>query len=136
MLIALWLLPLDFISQVLWAANILALKISVLCLYLRLFPNQTFIITCSGVLGVMMVGGLTFLLLDVLQCQPVSAGWTLQHGDDAKCLSFSVIAMGGGAFNVLSEVAIFVLPMPILLKLQVRLKQKLEIIILLGLGVM
>lgn len=127
---------LDFISQIIWAASILALKISVLCLYLRLFPSRPFTIACSCVLAVMVTGGLTFTLLDLLQCQPVSAGWTLQHGDDAKCISFSVIAIGGGAFNVLSELAIFVLPMPILLRLNVKLIKKVEIVLLLGLGVM
>lgn len=106
-----------------------------LCLYLRLFPSRAFLLACYAVLAVMVAGGLTFLLLDVLQCQPVAAGWTLQHDDEARCLSFAVIAIGGGAFNVLSEAAIFVLPMPILLRLNVQLRKKIEIILLLGLGI-
>ncbi|KAK7955279.1 Integral membrane protein [Apiospora saccharicola] len=66
-------------------------------------------------------------------CNPIWAGWTLQRGD-ATCLSFSVIAIGSAIFNVVSEIAIFLLPMPILITLNLELKKKLEAIMLLGIG--
>ena len=83
-----------------------------------------------------MVGGTGFILFDVFQCMPVSAGWTLQHGPDAKCVKLSIVAISGAAFNVLSEIAIFILPMPVLRTLQLQWRKKVGVVVLLGLGLM
>lgn len=127
---------LAYIGQILWATSILSLKVSVLCFYLHLFPERKFKLACYIVLGIMVVGGTGFILFDVLQCMPISAGWTLQHGPDAKCVKLSTVAISGAAFNVLSEIAILILPMPILSKLQLKKKKKIGVIVLLGLGFM
>lgn len=86
-------------------------------------------------MGITVAGAIAFLLVDLLQCSPISAGWKLQRGD-AECLSFSIIAIGSAVFNVLSEIAIFLLPMPILITLNLKLWKKIQIILLLGLGLM
>lgn len=125
-----------YIGQLLWATSILSLKVSVLCFYLHLFPDRKFRISCCVVLGVMVVGGTGFILFDVFQCIPVSAAWTLQHSADAKCVKLSIVAISGASFNVLSEIAIFILPMPVLKTLQLKARKKVGVMVLLGLGLL
>ena len=127
---------LAYIGQLLWATSILALKVSVLCFYLHLFPDRKFKLACYVVLGVMVAGGTGFILFDVFQCMPVSAAWTLQHSADAKCVKLSTVAISGASFNVLSEIVIFILPMPILRTLQLKARKKVGVMVLLGLGLM
>ncbi|KAK8040512.1 hypothetical protein PG991_000300 [Apiospora marii] len=122
-----------YICQILWAFNILALKISILCLYLRLFPGRRFRHVCTAALSLLVVVSLLLIALDVFQCNPVSAAWTLQHGE-AQCLDLTVVALANAAVNIFTEAAILVIPLPILVKLKMSTRQKAEVIGLLSLG--
>ncbi|KAK7972852.1 hypothetical protein PG988_006986 [Apiospora saccharicola] len=122
-----------YICQILWAFNILALKISILCLYLRLFPGRRFRHVCTAALALLVVSSLLLIALDVFQCNPVSAAWTLQHGE-AQCLDLTIVALANAAINIFTEAAILVIPLPILVKLKLSTRQKAEVIGLLSLG--
>ncbi|KAK8102803.1 hypothetical protein PG984_015949 [Apiospora sp. TS-2023a] len=122
-----------YICQILWAFNILALKISILCLYLRLFPGRRFRHVCTAALALLVVSSLLLIALDVFQCNPVSAAWTLQHGE-AQCLDLTIVALANAAVNIFTEAAILVIPLPILVKLKLSTRQKAEVIGLLSLG--
>ncbi|KAK8070946.1 GMC oxidoreductase [Apiospora hydei] len=124
-----------YVCQILWAFNILALKISILCLYLRLFPGRRFRIVCTSALALLVVSSLLLIAFDIFQCNPVSAAWTLQHGD-AQCMDLTVVALANAAVNIFTEAAILVIPLPILVKLKMSTRQKAEVIGLLSLGAM
>ncbi|KAK8073792.1 integral membrane protein [Apiospora phragmitis] len=95
-----------YVCQILWAFNILALKISILCLYLRLFPGRRFRHVCTAALALLVVSSLLLIALDIFQCIPVSAAWTLQHGE-AQCLDLTVVALANAAVNIFTEAAIW-----------------------------
>ncbi|KAK7946604.1 uncharacterized protein PG986_010925 [Apiospora aurea] len=122
-----------YICQILWAFNILALKISILCLYLRLFPGRRFRIVCTSALALLVVSSLLLIAFDIFQCNPVSAAWKLQHGD-AQCMDLTAVALANAAVNIFTEAAILVIPLPILVKLKMSTRQKAEVIGLLSLG--
>ncbi|KAK7974120.1 hypothetical protein PG989_015968 [Apiospora arundinis] len=122
-----------YICQILWAFNILALKISILCLYLRLFPGRRFRHVCTAALALLTVSSLLLIALDVFQCNPISAAWTLQHGE-AQCLDLTIVALSNAVVNIVTEIAILIIPLPTLIKLKLSLRQKVEVIGLLSLG--
>ncbi|KAK8024102.1 hypothetical protein PG993_012168 [Apiospora rasikravindrae] len=122
-----------YICQILWAFNILALKMSILCLYLRLFPGRRFRIVCTSALALLVISSLLLIAFDIFQCNPVSAAWTLQHGD-AQCMDLTAVALANAAVNIFTETAILIIPLPILVKLKMSTRQKAEVIGLLSLG--
>jgi hypothetical protein len=124
-----------FMSQLLWIIAIMLLKTTVLLLYLRIFPGKRLRIACHSVLATSVLGALVFILVDLFQCKPVWAAWTLQHGK-ATCLDFSEISIGSAVFNLLTEIAIFLLPMPTLVALDLEPRKKIRVIGLFGLGIM
>lgn len=124
-----------YIAQILWAFNILALKISILCLYLRLFPSKRFRLLVIGSLAALVAVSLALIGLDIFQCSPISAAWTLQHGE-AKCVDLAAVALANAGVNIGTEIAILIIPLPILVTLNLSVRKKAEVIALVMLGVM
>ena len=79
------------------------------------------------------MSSLVLIALDIFQCNPVSAAWTLQHGE-AQCMDLTIVALANAAVNIVTEIAILIIPLPILVKLKLSLRQKVEVIGLLSMG--
>ena len=109
------------------------LKVSILCLYLRLFPNPKFRIATYSTLVVLTISTIVNLMLAALQCIPVQAVWNLNI-KNAKCLNLANIAYASAAFNIATEVIILVLPMPVISSLNLGLKRKIGISALFAAG--
>lgn len=88
-----------------------------------------------GSLAVLVAVSLALIGLDIFQCSPVSAAWTLQHGD-AECLDLAAVALANAGVNIGTEIAILILPLPTLMTLNLSLRKKAEVIALVMLGVM
>lgn len=88
-----------------------------------------------GSLAVLIIVSLALIGLDIFQCSPVSAAWTLQHGE-AKCLDLAAVALANAGVNIGTEIAILIIPLPILVKLKLSFRKKAEVIALVMLGVM
>ena len=88
-----------------------------------------------GSLAVLVAVSLALIGLDIFQCSPVSAAWTLQHGD-AECLALAAVALAHAGVNLGTEIAILILPLPTLMTLNLSLRKKAEVIALVMLGVM
>jgi hypothetical protein len=65
---------------------------------------------------------------------PVDAFWVFPPMQDAHCLNEGKVMLGGGVINCISDLLITVLPIPIVARLQMPVKQRIEICILLCLG--
>ncbi|MCJ1428315.1 hypothetical protein MMC29_006224, partial [Sticta canariensis] len=68
----------------------------------------------------------------IFQCEPVHGFWDVQI--KAKCIDFSVPATFGASFNVVTDFLTLTLPMPLIWKLQMSGRRKLQMagIFLLG----
>ena len=94
-------------------------KVSILLLYIRLFGvNRPFRYTCYA-LTALVVGYCTAMILaNIFQCRPIYAGWNFFA--PGRCASLQDITITTGALNILSDFAIVVAPIPVVLKLQLR----------------
>ena len=106
---------------------------SILSLYLRIFPEKHFRRQVYGTMGIMCLIYTITQPLIILQCIPVSASW-LPNEQHAKCLSVEGVAMANAAVNLLTEIVILLLPLPMLKVLQLPLKQKIPLFGLFGMG--
>lgn len=86
-------------------------KISVLCLYLRLFTNRTARLTCYILIGVIIANWIAFLLASTFQCSPVVYQWDKSVAD-GKCFNVGALYKASSAPNIATDVVILILPIP------------------------
>ncbi|GME29056.1 hypothetical protein GTA08_BOTSDO09187 [Neofusicoccum parvum] len=111
----------------------LACKLSILLLYRRLFPIQNFTkrwwcvaiftISYSVVVAVASAFGRT----------PVAAKWYISETGDS-CPSKWAFYVANAAFNLISDIFILILPLPVIWNLSLELRQKITLFILFALG--
>jgi len=103
-------------------------KISIVLLYLRIFPKEIsrrFTYISWAVIAALIVYGLAFIIYFALECQPVSFFWNSWDGEhEGQCSDFQLAAYINGGANIFFDLVVFAMPIPKLLKLQVRDKRR------------
>ena len=110
------------------------IRAAILTLYIQIFPTRSFRIACYAALGVDIIFGVSAVIADCLICQPITFRWapTMVDGfcGDQKSLDMFIAIL-----NLLQDVAVVVLPMPILWGLQMARSRKVELSCIFGLGI-
>lgn len=125
-----------YMCQIWWAIQVFWIKLSILCLYLRIFPSKRFRVYVFIVMGCILVALLILLPMDIWQCNPIHTSWTLDF-KEAYCLSLTNVAYANAAINIATEVAILVLPLPMLHTLPIQsTSRKIGLYSLIGAGIL
>ena len=113
-------------TELFYPSAIAGVKLSVLLLYRRLFPNRRFRIAiwCAG--GFISCYTIILTLVQLFQCRPVKAGW--EPFMKGNCIHVSIEVMVMACLNVLTDFITLMFPMPLLWRLQMPRKQKLQLI--------
>ncbi|KAF2142053.1 GMC oxidoreductase [Aplosporella prunicola CBS 121167] len=129
-----WTLPFKNITQVLYIyyfdedlylTALPMIKISILCFYLRIFPERNFRRIVYGVIGCCVGYGIAFLLVSVFQCRPISYAWTQWDGEhQGSCNNINAQGWTSAAINVVLDLVVIILPLPLLAKLQLNKRKK------------
>ncbi|KAF9700165.1 hypothetical protein EKO04_001959 [Ascochyta lentis] len=130
------LLKLFYVCQMLYVAVQIFSKVAILAFYSRLFPDfiRWFRWSVRGMVAFMFVHGFVFFLLVVFQCWPVRSIWD-KTVTDAKCLPVSaVIGFTGAALSIVEDIIILLLPLPVVWKLQMSIRKKIGVILLISVG--
>jgi hypothetical protein len=112
----------------------------------RIFPKEVsrkFTYVSWAVIGALIVYGLAFIIYFILECQPVryvlvristweqitdlshSHFWNSWDGEhEGQCSNFQLAAYINGGANIFFDLVVFAMPIPKLLKLQVRDKRR------------
>ena len=107
-------------------------KVSILLLYLRLFPRKRFVQACWAVVAV-MAGFLVWTIFGFMfMCKPVDYFWN--KALDGHCMNPQLVYFTNAPFNILTDFVLFFLPLPILTKLQMPRRQKTGLVILFGIA--
>ena len=110
-------------------------KTSILLFYLTLSKNQQlFRWMTFATLLVVNVGGLALTILNILQCHAVSAAFANPTPATAKCTDIVTIYLSSSPVNIITDLAILFLPMPILTSMRLPRKQKIILIITFSFG--
>jgi fucose permease len=111
-------------------------KTSILVFYLSLSKTQKiFRWATFGTLAVVNVGGLALTLLNIMQCQPVQAAWETPVSASASCTNIVTIYLSSAPLNIITDLTILFLPMPILTSMRLPRKQKTILVVTFGFGV-
>ena len=109
-------------------------KISILLQYRRIFASKTMQWITTG--GVVFLGAWTIMecFLLTLICIPVAKFW--DSSIEGRCLDSLSIWYVMASFNLISDVLLFVLPLPAIRSLQLPRRQKWTLTIVFGLGIL
>lgn len=109
-------------------------KLSIIFFLLRLTPNPRFAKILYG-FGAFVVA-LTFVIAFSVsfQCTPVAAFYDRSLFAGSRCIDRASLYFSTSAFNILTDIALCVLPIPMLLKVQLPRRQKLILIAVFALG--
>ena len=118
----------------LWAVSVFLIRASVLVLYIRIFRTRSFRITCYVVHGINFVFFASTILSSALICRPLSFSWD-KSIPGGKCGDQKSLDLFIGIVNLLLDVCVVVLPMPVLWGLQMAVSKKLMLSGMFGLGI-
>lgn len=116
-----------------WAAANTCVKISILSLYTSLFPTQRFVILCYVTMGVTAAYFTSVLLETFLLCKPVQFNWD-KSIVDGTCEGQNTAYLVAGITNLVIDVFVVVMPMPMLWGLRMSLRKRLGVIGMFSLG--
>ncbi|KAK1467278.1 CFEM domain-containing protein [Colletotrichum melonis] len=112
------------------------IKASILFLYLRIFPDETFrrILWCTQLFNLLL--WIAFIAGTFGSCQPLHFFWHGWKRDmEGKCFNLNAFAMCHGALNVALDAWMLVLPATQVYSLRMQRKQKLGVMLMFGVGV-
>lgn len=87
----------------------LCIKISILCLYRRIFPTRRLKLVLIAV-GLFAIGQwISFNLVTIFMCVPIAAQWTAHP--NARCVNYGTASFVSGFLNVMTDILILASPM-------------------------
>ncbi|KAF2998166.1 hypothetical protein E8E13_003015 [Curvularia kusanoi] len=126
----------SYAFSVLYNPALMATKTSILIFYLNLSETQKiFRWATISTLFVVNAGGLALTILNIAQCRPVDAAWMVPVPATAHCTNIVTIYLSSAPLNIITDLAILFLPMPILTGMRLPKKQKIILVITFGFGI-
>ncbi|KAI9756399.1 MAG: hypothetical protein M1815_003660 [Lichina confinis] len=122
----------QYTFELVYLQCITVVKISILFFYRRLFDTHRFRKLSSGVGIVVLAYWLAFTFATIFQCTPVDRLW-IRHLE-GTCINTPVLFLAASVINIVTNILIVVLPLPIVWSLRVSRQQKLALTGLLLLG--
>ncbi|KAJ9604842.1 hypothetical protein H2200_010957 [Cladophialophora chaetospira] len=124
-----------FVDELLYIAIVSLTKVSIICFYLRVFPERQFWFVSLVTLGITFMYLIAFELVSAFQCRPVSLAWTHWDGEhEGKCNNVNAQGWAAAGINIFLDASILVMPLRLVSKLDLHWKKKLQISIMLSTG--
>lgn len=126
----------NYAFSVLYQPALMATKTSILAFYLTFSKaNYIFRWACYATLFVVNAGGFALTMVTVFQCRPVEAVFKLITPPHAKCTDILTIYLSSIPLNIITDLAILFLPMPILTGMRLPRKQKIILLVTFSFGI-
>jgi hypothetical protein len=127
------LIEIFFVIQVFYATSISLAKLSIVVLYLRVFPTQLLHNICfatSGLIVIMWVASIIAIISEAIQTKGASA---VEFHED-EWMTYVDYHLAASIINAVTDVILCISPLPIVIKLQMSKRDKTIVSGLFGLG--
>jgi hypothetical protein len=125
-----------FVAQILYKINIGLTKISILLLYIRLFVHRWFLTTCWVWIAIVVSFTLGTVFSSIFQCTPVQWAFDKSLRPRGTCINMTAFWYANATFNILSDLVLIALPVPVILKLQLPQKSKIALCGIFAVGIL
>ncbi|MCJ1254431.1 hypothetical protein MMC24_002246 [Lignoscripta atroalba] len=119
--------------QILWATSLMSIKISILMFYMRIFKVQSFRVAARITMVLVVLWALSVILCGFLLCKPFAFNWN-QTIPGGSCKNQILSYILTGALNIITDVMVLSLPIPMVWKLQTPRANKIVLTGIFGLG--
>ncbi|KAF9894677.1 hypothetical protein FE257_006567 [Aspergillus nanangensis] len=109
-------------------------KFSILFQYLRIFPDRQFRLACYIVMAIVATYTTWAVVSGFVNCVPVAKFW--DQAMDGSCLSFEAVWFFNASMNIVTDLALLILPMPLLSHLQLPRMQKFALMGVFAMGIL
>lgn len=118
-----YILQLTFVMQVIYVTLLAAVKVSVLCFYIRVFVGPFMQRSSKATLGFVAAWWLAYICSCVFLCTPISGQWT----GVGKCGAYIPMIQSLIATNAIGDAIIMILPLYSVWSLKMRNTEKMAV---------
>ncbi|KAK2001667.1 CFEM domain-containing protein [Colletotrichum falcatum] len=126
-----------FVFEIIYTLSISTLKASFLFFYIRVFSmvSRTFTIVLWTTQAFNIAFCVAFMIANLAQCQPFSNAWEAWDGKHpGHCINIYAMFVSHAAVNIALDIWLLILPTTRVLWLNMRKREKAEIMFIFGLG--
>lgn len=127
------------VIQFLWASiplynlSLTLAKISLVLQYARIFAGKRFRLACWLIMGFIIASGIWAIFSAIFNCIPVHSFWDISYVG-GHCMDKKFMWFFTASLNLLTDIILVAMPMPVLKSLQLPKKQKIGLMCIFGLG--
>jgi hypothetical protein len=124
----------NLIDMCTYVAGMVCIKFSILLLYRRIFPSQTFGYFLLALGAYIAAWGLAAFFCGIFLCVPMAAMW--DPTVKGRCIDYGKVTLVIAILNILNDFTILAFPMPLIWKLQMSFQRKLLVFLTFMIGCM
>ncbi|KAI4592153.1 hypothetical protein KJ359_011481 [Pestalotiopsis sp. 9143b] len=126
----------EYAFSVLYNPALMATKTSILIFYLRLSRNTEQVLRMASwvVLAIVNIAGVVLTFLNIFQCRPIRAAFD-RYTEEAQCIPLLTEFLCSAPVNIVTDLAILALPLPVLTGMRLPFRQKIILIVTFALGI-
>ncbi|KAL4731878.1 hypothetical protein ACLX1H_000873 [Fusarium chlamydosporum] len=109
-------------------------KTSLLTFYLQLSPQVWFRRVIFGTITFVVLYTLTISALLLFGCNPIQTAWDPFRFASGKCVDNAVVYIIIAVVNIISDLILFIIPIPMIVQLKMALAQKIGMAVLFGIA--
>ncbi|KAK5044881.1 hypothetical protein LTR84_010419 [Exophiala bonariae] len=121
-----------YASIIVYNLGLVFVKDSILYQYLRFFVHRVYRRIAWGLIVFVTAVGSAMIITSCVSCLPVQYFWDKRG--DGHCVNLMAFWFSFSGFNIITDLAVWLLPMPVLKGLQLPRKQKYSLIAVFALG--
>ena len=125
-------LELFYIAQIFYKVTINLTKISILILYLRIFVQKWFRVSCYVLISIVASYMVATTVAAIFQCNPISGAW--DKSSHPTCISLTKNWYANAGFSIGTDIVILCLPMQPLWASKLPITQKRALMLVFALG--
>ncbi|PHH59785.1 hypothetical protein CDD81_2589 [Ophiocordyceps australis] len=127
----------EYVFSILYNPALMGTKTSILIFYLRLAKNTQIVLRYASwvTLAVVNLSGLVLTFMNIFQCTPIQAAWAADFHGPSTCIPLLTEFICAAPVNILTDLAILALPIPVLTGMRLPSRQKTILVITFALGI-
>ncbi|KAH7082205.1 hypothetical protein FB567DRAFT_100511 [Paraphoma chrysanthemicola] len=130
MMLYLWLSELGFVMVITCS------KLTVLSLYLRIFPQTSMKHAVYAVMTICILSWIAFETLVVIQCLPVAHYWhQFEAPGQGRCIDANAFVWAVAGVHIVLDIIIVALPIPLITRLRLSTRKKLQVLSMFCVGI-
>lgn len=124
----------EYITSHLYNFALAGIKLSILALYYRIFVTKTFRKFVVAVAIFIVLWLITIEIPLCLICRPLHSFW--HPGLSKNCLNATAMIYYITTSNLVTDLVVFVLPVPVIIRLHMNMRNKVALCILFSIGIL